>query len=252
MFMRFTYLKINPEYQELLPPFYNNIVLPELQKIKGCLFGGLVKNSENSEDYVSVTIWNSREQAESYEKGESFARLMDKIKPYLAESSEWKVHLSEDLELDYDSGLEEPVIREYRVTTQKLLDEEQVNRGNPLYVRLVSVKLQEGKLSEFRRLYAEEIVPVLQKTKGCRYIYLTESLQGDNEIISITVWDSKKDADEYENSGQFDELIHKVKHTFSHFYQWKMQLEKEDGSKLRTSDDLKVDYYGMVSGKRFE
>jgi quinol monooxygenase YgiN len=252
MFMRFTYLKINPEYQELLPPFYNKIVLPELQKIEGCLFGGLVKSSESSADYVSVTLWKSREQAESYEKGKSYAKLMDKIKPYLAESSEWKVHLSENLELNYDSGLEEPVIREYRVTTQKLPDEEPVPGGNPLYVRLVSVKLQEGKLSEFRRLYNEEIVPVLQNTNGCRYIYLTESLQGDNEIVSITVWDSKKDADEYENSGQFDELIQKVKHTFSHFYQWKMQLEKEDGSKLKTSDDLKVDYYGMVSGKRFD
>jgi heme-degrading monooxygenase HmoA len=250
--MRFTYLKVNPEYQELLPPFYNTIVLPELQKIKGCLFGGLVKSSESSGDYVSVTIWNSREQAESYEKGEIYAGLMDKVKPYLADSNEWKVHLSEDLELNYDSGVEEPVIREYRVTAQKLRDEELTPGENPLYVRLVSVKLQEGRLSEFRRLYAQEIVPILQKTKGCRYIYLTESLHGDNEIISITVWDSKKDADEYENSGQFDELIHKVKHTFSHFYQWKMQLEKEDRSKLKTSDDLKVDYYGMVSGRRFE
>jgi heme-degrading monooxygenase HmoA len=250
--MRFTYLKINPEYQELLPPFYNNIVIPELQKIKGCLFGGLVKSSESSADYVSVTIWNSREQAESYEKGESYQKLMDKVRPYLAESSEWKVHLSEDLELKYDAGVEEPVIREYRVTAQKLPEQEPTPGENPLYVRLVSVKLQKGKLSEFRNLYTKEVVPVLQKTKGCRYIYLTESMQEDDEIISITVWDSKKDADDYEHSGQFDDLIHKVKHTFSHFYQWKMQLEKKEQSKLKTSDDMKVGYYGMVSGKRFD
>ena len=97
----------------------------------------------------------------------------------------------------------------------------------------------------------EEIVPALQNHRGCRYIYLSESMQEENEVVSITVWDSKMDAQNYENSGKFGELVDKLKHTFSHFYQWKMELAKEHKGELKTSDDMKVDYYRMVSGKRF-
>jgi heme-degrading monooxygenase HmoA len=251
MFMRFVYLKINPEFSDMLPPFYNKMVLPELQKIPGCLFGGLVKKSENPEDYVSVTIWDSQDRAEAYEGGESYRKILDRIRPYLAESNTWEIHLSDDLQLQYDSGIEEPVIREYRVTTQQSTDIKIQPADTPLYVRLVSMKIQKGKMEEFRQLFAKEIVPILQRTVGCRYIYLTESMQDDDEIVSITVWDSKQDADTYEQSGQFDNLVQKVKHTFSHVYQWKMQLEKKSPGKIKTSEDMKIEYYGLVSGRRF-
>jgi heme-degrading monooxygenase HmoA len=252
MFMRFIYLKIKPEFTDVLPSFYNKMILPELQKISGCLFGGLVKKSENPQDYVSVTIWDSLERAEVYEKSESYRKTRDRIRPYLAESSAWEIHLSDDLQLQYDSGVEDPVIREYRVTAQQQSDEEPQLADTPLYVRLVSLKIQKGKLDEFRQLFSKEIVPVLQRTGGCRYIYLTESLQDDDEIVSITVWDSKQEADAYEQSGQFEDLVQKVKHTFSQVYQWKMQLEKKSPGKIKTSEDMKIEYYGLVSGRRFE
>jgi len=251
MYMRFIYLKINPEYQSLLAPFYNKMVIPELQKTKGCLFAGLVKSSQSRSDYVSVTLWRSREQAEAYDQGESYNKLMDQVRPYLAESSEWKVHLSENLELQYNPVAEEPMSRGYKVTAEQTSSDSDINDDNDIYVRLVSIKIQPGKLEEFRRIYLEEIVPALQNYRGCRYIYLSESMQEENEVVSITVWDSKIDAQNYENSGKFGELIDRVKHTFSHFYQWKMELAKEHKGELKTSDDMKVDYYQMVSGKRF-
>jgi len=58
-------------------------------------------------------------------------------------------------------------------------------------------------------------------------------------------------SDEYENSGKFEELTNKVKHTFSHFYLWKMALEHETNGKIQTSEDMKVDHYTMVAGKSF-
>jgi len=252
MYMRFLYLKINPEYQSLLVPFYNNSVIPELQNTEGCLFVGLVKSGQSMSDYVSVTLWRSKEQAETYDRGESYQKLMRQIKPYLSESTEWKVHLSDDLELRVNSTPEEPVRRGYQVTAGITPVGKDSLSPDELYVRLVSLKIQTGKLEEFRQIYAEEIVPVLQNYKGCRYIYLSESMQETNEVVSITVWDSKRDAEEYENSGTFGRLVDKVKHTFSHFYQWKLELAKEQKGELKTSEDMKVDYYRMVSGKRFD
>lgn len=252
MYMRFLYLKINPEHQSLLAPFYNQMVIPELQNTEGCLFAGLVRSGKSISDYVSVTLWRSKEQAETYDQGKSYQKLMMQVRPYLSESSEWKIHLSENLELRLDSAAEEPVRRGYQVTAERTPADRDPLNPDDLYVRLVSLKIQTGKLDEFRKIYTEEIVPVLQNYKGCRYIYLSESLQVENEVVSITVWASKRDAENYENSGKFGELVDKVKHTFSHFYQWKIELAKQHESELKTSDDMKVDYYQMVSGKRFE
>jgi len=41
----------------------------------------------------------------------------------------------------------------------------------------------------------------LQETIGCRYAYLIESMQQNNELISVTIWDKLEDAQNYEKSG---------------------------------------------------
>jgi heme-degrading monooxygenase HmoA len=120
-----------------------------------------------------------------------------------------------------------------------------------MYVRIVSAKIQEGKLGEFRHLYTKEVLPALKKTPGCRYAFLTEKIQEENEIISCTIWDSKEDAQHYEDSGRFAELTKKVEHTLSGLYQWKMALQKKSGKEVRTSEDLKVTHYNVVTGKKF-
>jgi heme-degrading monooxygenase HmoA len=107
-------------------------------------------------------------------------------------------------------------------------------------------------LAEFRNIYGSEIIPTLKKTKGCRFAYLTENIQEEDDAISVTIWDSKEDADNYEKSGVFEDLTEKVKHTFSNLFQWKMALEKDSqGSKISTSADLKVSHYTMVAGRNF-
>jgi hypothetical protein len=47
------------------------------------------------------------------------------------------------------------------------------------------------------------------------------------------------------------ELVEKIRHTFSQFYLWKMALEKDYSAKVKTTDDLKVQAYNLVSGKSF-
>jgi quinol monooxygenase YgiN len=252
MYIRFLQLKINPDYLEMLQPFYDQIVIPELQKIPGCLFAGLIQSGEINNECISLTFWETKEQAENFENSDTFQRMINKIKPYLSESTEWKIQLSQDFQLEYEPVKEEPVLRKYRVMSQTKYSPSWEEAHSQLHVRLVSLKLQEGKLEEFRKIYMDEIVPVLQSTKGCRYIYLTESLHEENEVISLTIWNSKEDADHYENSGQFAELVKKVRHTFSQFYQWKMALEKDIKGRVKTSEDMEIDHYGLVSGKRFD
>lgn len=251
MFMRFVQLKVNPVHMETIRPFYDKIVIPELQEMPGCLFAGLIQSSVHPHEYISMTLWNTKQNAEAYEKSGTYQKLFNQIKPLLAESTEWKIQLSENLELQYMPVPEETLLKQYTVTVQTE-EKNTVPEDNPrMYVRIVSPRLQKGKLEEFRKIYSEEIVPVLRATKGCHYAYLVEGIQDKNDVISVTIWDSQEDAEMYEKSGRFAELTEKVKHTFSQLYQWKMALEKEVRGRVKTSEELKVSHYNLVTGKSF-
>lgn len=252
VFMRFLQLKINTEYIQMLRPFYEKSVIPELQKMEGCLFAGLIQSSRSAGEFISMTLWETKSQAEAYEKSGVFQMLLKRVKPFLSESSEWKIQLSKDLELQYEPISEEPVLKEYSVTAQTDAGNFESQENPRIYVRLVSLKIEKGKLKEFRQKYMQKIIPALRSTKGCIYAYLSESLQNKNEVMSVTIWDSKRDLDRYEESGRFIELVDKVKDTFSQFYQWKMALEKDISGRVKTSEDMKIDYYGLISGKRFK
>jgi len=252
MYMRFLQLKSKSANIEVLTSFYNSIAIPQLQKIPGCLFAGLVQSSTESNELISMTIWDTQENADGYEKSGVYQKLVEQMKPFLAESTEWKIQLSENLKLEYLPVPEEPVLKEYTIAAQSDFKQSNTKQSSRMYVRIVSSKIQKGKTEEFKRIYRDEIIPVLKTIKGCRYAYLSESLHEGYESLSITIWDSKEDAENYEKSGRFGEMIDKVKHTFSQFYRWKMALEKNTGGQIKTSEDLNVNKYRLVSGKSFK
>ncbi len=251
MFMRFLLLKLKLEYIDEFKEFYEEDVLVKLHKTAGCLFAGLIKSKPEENEYISLTFWQTKEQAEHYETKGAFKNLFKKAKLFLAESTEWKVYLSEDMELKYGPVDEEPVIKKYVVAVENE-DSENLNLGSSdMFVRILSLIIRQDKLEEFKKLYSGEIIPTLRKTKGCRYVFLTENVNVKNEFISVTIWDTKIDAEVYESSGKFNELTEKVKYTFSQFYLWKMSLEKEYGVKVKASEDFKIESYDVVTGKSF-
>jgi quinol monooxygenase YgiN len=246
--MRFLQLKINQHFVDIFQEFYEDTVIPELQKLPGCHFAELIQSKPKTDEFISLTFWENLEAAENYDKSGVFKELLQKSQPYMAESSEWKLQLSDSLELEYKPVPEEPVLKEYDVATQA---EKPIQQNPGLHVRIVSVSIQEDKIDEFKRIYNEEILPALRKTKGCLYAFLTENLQIKNEFISITGWESKEDVDAYENGGQFALLVEKVRHTFSQVYQWKLSEISDESKKMITSEDLSVSYFHMVTGKDF-
>ncbi len=146
---------------------------------------------------------------------------------------------------------EEPVIKKYSVQARKSEEEKFTISDSNMYVRIVSAKVQEGKIEEFKKLYTEIIIPQLKSVKGCEYAYLIESTSEDDEFISLTIWDSKESADIYEATGKFNLLVKQISHTFSHFYLWKMALQKEYDPKLQASESMKIEHYNLVTGKSF-
>ena len=84
-----------------------------------------------------------------------------------------------------------------------------------MWVRLTFVKIQPDKVDEVRKIYYNEIVPTVKAQKGNVDIYLMEPLGEDEEVISLTSWDSKENGDAYESSGTYPEMVNKVKHGFA-------------------------------------
>ena len=249
MFMRILNIRLKSNNMDMLRSFYDAIIIGELQKIDGCLFAGLLQSNQDPNDGLSLTLWDSKDHANDYEKSGLYKKLLEQAKPFLADSAEWKIQLSEDLELEFRPEDDEWEIEHFKVTVQERTKQDLFKQHSKMYVRIVSHILQKDKINDFRDIYIEEILPVLSETQGCRYAYLIESMNNANEVISLTIWDSKEDAKAYEKSGLFSELVNKLRPTFSQFYQWKMALDKSSEKKVSTSDDLKISDYKVVTGK---
>jgi len=251
MYMRFVHLNVKPDSINRLRQQYEQQVVPVLHTRPGCLFAGLIQGVHHANECISMTLWDSPQHAEEYERSGVFAKLLHDVQPYLADSSEWKIHLAQDLTVQYELVPEEPVVKAYNVSTHKPEDILSSTDSGGLYVRIVSPQLREGKVEEFRRIYNTEMIPRLRAVKGCRYAAIIEHVTEPGKLISISIWNSKQDADDYEVSGVFDELTEKVKHTFSEIYQWKMQLEQETGKPVTTSAEMTVEGYSIVAGQSF-
>jgi len=252
MYMRFLHLSVNPDAEKEFQQYYKTVIIPELQKMSGCKLVGLIKSGEESGDFISLTLWAEKSQAEDYEKGEVFQKLVAGVEKFLTETNEWKLQLSENLELEYGQSSEAMTKDDYAVAIKTNRGDFAPSEPKGMYIRIVSHKIQEGKTEEFKKIYSEEIIPALHAVKGCRYVYLSEDMKEQNAFLSITIWDVKSFADEYETSGKFEELLLKLRHTFSKFYLWKIALEQDSKNKLKTSEDLKVDHYTLIEGKSFQ
>jgi heme-degrading monooxygenase HmoA len=251
MFMRLVQVKVRPEGPENLATLYARRILPVLQQTRGCICASLIRSTSNLDESISLTLWETAQDADVYEQSGAFQRLLAEAQPYLSDSTEWKIQLSKDLTLEYAPVAEEPVVRSFTVTTHST-DRPPIAVSGRLYIRIVSIKLQHGKSEEFARIYQADILPMLRSVQGCRYAFLTEGVETRNEVISLTIWDGKEAADIYESSGLFKKLTRKVQHTFSEVYQWKMAAERRSSVQVATTEDLNVRGYHVVSGKTFQ
>jgi len=84
-----------------------------------------------------------------------------------------------------------------------------------MWIRLIEVRIQPGMLEEMRKVYNEQIVPNVKTHQGNIDVYLMESLDRENQIISFTSWESQEYGDAYEASGAYVQNVNKVKQAFA-------------------------------------
>lgn len=252
MYLRLVHANFQQDALPKIRTVYDTKIIPRLQNTEGCLCVCAIISEKHSGEGISMTIWDTQTHAEAYEKSGTYEELLDEVRPYLSDASEWKMQLSESLELEYKPVTEDPVIKTYVAAAQT---DERIpphHQTDTLYLRIISLKTHPGMMEEFKLIYTNDIILEIRKQEGCRFAFLTENTKKEDEFLSITLWDSKADADAYEKNKLYRELTAKVRHTLSGWYQWKMALEKEYGGRVTTSEDVTVDTYKVITGKSFQ
>lgn len=84
-----------------------------------------------------------------------------------------------------------------------------------MFVRLTSMSFAPAQIEGAKKVYAEEIVPIVRAQQGCLDIMLLEPIVETDEHISCTMWNSKIDADAYETSGVYQQMVNKLTNSLS-------------------------------------
>lgn len=96
-----------------------------------------------------------------------------------------------------------------------------------MLMRLVEAKIAPELLNDFEALYRERIIPVLEHTAGCLFAGLLQSLSKTEQLVSLTLWQSKEKAQEYVESGVFQKNLDLATPYMEESSEWKIQLSKD-------------------------
>ena len=248
MYMRFVRLKVKPGKGSQTREYYRQRVLPTLEGVQGCLFAGLLRGVDKAEDWISMTLWSTREAAEAYQREGPYRQFLEESTDFLESAVEWKVALTDDAKVEVQHVAAGPVVEGYQVQATDDATESSL-QDRRLYVRLVSMKIQPGRFDEFKSRYEAEIVPALMGVPGCRKVYMVGAVKDRNQVLSVTVWDNQQKAIRYEISGMYEQLVGRLRHTFSQVGQWRMAVS-QPGTGRGAGAAPEVSGYQMVAGQK--
>src|SRR5512137_2629368 len=96
-----------------------------------------------------------------------------------------------------------------------------------MLMRVVKVKIRPDAIAEFQKLYAEKILPELERVEGCLYAGLVQSITREHDGLSLTLWDTREHLDRYSESGKFEALIDLSRPFFADGEEWKLRIGQE-------------------------
>ncbi|ANE51864.1 antibiotic biosynthesis monooxygenase family protein [Flavisolibacter tropicus] len=85
-----------------------------------------------------------------------------------------------------------------------------------MFVRLTFLTIQSKDAEKMKRIYIDKITPVVKAQKGNVGIRLLEPVKGENpEYVSLTEWQTAADAEAYEASGTYRQLVDSLKDMYT-------------------------------------
>jgi quinol monooxygenase YgiN len=83
------------------------------------------------------------------------------------------------------------------------------------FARIGQFKAKDGTIDELCRTYAAEAIPAIRAAKGNVRALLMRPHQPENDFLAITIRMSREDAERYDQSGQAQKMVDKIRHMFA-------------------------------------
>lgn len=87
-----------------------------------------------------------------------------------------------------------------------------------MFARVLWGKVKPGMWDNYERYYNEKVVPPTQKMKGFRERRLLRSLDNPDEAISISVWETRGDLENYVRSIERQIIVQQAEELFAGEY----------------------------------
>ena len=101
-----------------------------------------------------------------------------------------------------------------------------------MFLRLVTHIIRAEETEKNAEVYARSVLTALRTTRGCVFASLLQNTGNPQECISLTIWNSRKESTDYEESGLYEKLVDSLRPFFAASSEWKLEL----------SEDLSLEY----------
>ncbi len=224
MYLRFLKLATRSTDLRIVQEFYQQEVLPLLQQHSACRFASLLQATSKAAECISMTLWDSPEEADRYEQSAAYLELLEEGAKLISASADWSVRLADDTLATEPRGSRQETIGD--AFTVEAGDEDLGGSDLParLYLRIVSVRVKPEKWDDLIDLYNSTVLPTLRTTQGCHTAFLVEALHDPDQALSVSIWNREEDAIRYEMSGTFDDLTRQLRDTLEGSTRWKVSV----------------------------
>jgi len=183
-FARLTFVKLKPNVSlEDTRKIWDGSVIPAAKELKGFI-GGCLLVTEERDESIAVSLWESRDDALAGEKSSYYQDQVKKFAAFLAAPPDRK---------HYDINSEIVLMKELEAKVASLTFTKVKTDVSP---------------EEVRELWDGSVAPAMKSQKGLVSLFLLYSEQRD-EGISFGLWESKDDAEAIQKSGVYREQIKK-------------------------------------------
>lgn len=94
MYLRIVSANVKPGQMDALAKRYEEVIIPALLSIDGCRYAYLARGSADSDEVLSVTLWDSQASAAEYERSGRFGEMVQEAQPYLSSVMQWQMTLN--------------------------------------------------------------------------------------------------------------------------------------------------------------
>ena len=97
-----------------------------------------------------------------------------------------------------------------------------------MFMRIVEAEVKQGNEPALESVYEDYVIPSLEKSDGCLFAGLLQSVDRFSCYASLTLWESEQKIRDYINSGTYEKNLEQIRPWLETSSEWKIQLTKED------------------------